>query len=153
MPRRRLHDAGVRNPYNRLMVESSTFVEPAGGVVPARYWSRLEDGRLQCNLCPRACRLHHGQRGLCFVRGRQGDELVIRYAYTGNVHDREGGSTYCHSCGALLIGRDWFELTAWNVTGDGRCARCDTPCAGAFDGPPGRWGACRAPVRLSVLAR
>ena len=45
--------------------------------VPARYWHRLEDGRLQCDLCPRYCRLHEGQRGLCFVRARQGDRLVL----------------------------------------------------------------------------
>ena len=36
----------------------------------------------------------------------------VRYAYTGNVHDAEGGSTYCHGCGGLLIGRDWYELGA-----------------------------------------
>src|SRR5664279_3659080 len=38
--------------------------------VPTRYWHRLEDGRVQCDVCPRACRLHEGQRGLCFVRAR-----------------------------------------------------------------------------------
>jgi len=25
---------------------------------------------VQCDVCPRHCRLHEGQRGLCFVRGR-----------------------------------------------------------------------------------
>lgn len=35
----------------------------------------------------------------------------IRYAYTGNVHDRDGGSTSCHECHATLIGRDWYELS------------------------------------------
>lgn len=47
------------------------------GVVAARYWHRLEDGRIQCDLCPRFCRLHDGQRGLCFVRARSGDGLVL----------------------------------------------------------------------------
>ena len=42
-----------------------------------RYWSRLADGRLQCDVCPRECRLQDGQRGLCFVRGRAGDEIVL----------------------------------------------------------------------------
>jgi pyruvate formate lyase activating enzyme len=37
----------------------------------------LEDGRLQCDVCPRYCKLHDGQRGLCFVRGRSGDEIVL----------------------------------------------------------------------------
>ena len=45
--------------------------------VPARYWHRLDDGRIQCDLCPRDCRLHAGQRGACFVRQRVGDGLVL----------------------------------------------------------------------------
>ncbi|TXT42364.1 MAG: pyruvate formate lyase activating enzyme [Methylocystaceae bacterium] len=39
--------------------------------VPGRYWERLADGRIQCDLCPRYCKLHDGQRGLCFVRARR----------------------------------------------------------------------------------
>ncbi len=42
-----------------------------------RYWHRLDDGRLQCDVCPRYCKLRAGQRGLCFVRARQGDEIVL----------------------------------------------------------------------------
>jgi pyruvate formate lyase activating enzyme len=44
---------------------------------PARYWHRLDDGRIQCDLCPRDCRLHEGQRGACFVRQRTGDAMVL----------------------------------------------------------------------------
>ena len=44
---------------------------------PTRYWHRLDDGRVQCDVCPRACRLREGQRGLCFVRARAGDEIVL----------------------------------------------------------------------------
>jgi pyruvate formate lyase activating enzyme len=46
------------------------------GVVPGRYWQVLPDGRVECQLCPRRCRLHEGQRGLCFVRARDGDRIV-----------------------------------------------------------------------------
>jgi len=35
---------------------------------PTRYWTRLEDGRVQCDVCPRRCRMRAGQRGFCFVR-------------------------------------------------------------------------------------
>ncbi len=42
-----------------------------------RYWHRLDDGRIQCDVCPRECRLHEGQRGLCFVRARQHDRIVL----------------------------------------------------------------------------
>jgi pyruvate formate lyase activating enzyme len=45
--------------------------------VPTRYWHRLDDGRIQCDVCPRACKLHEGQRGLCFVRGRVDDQVVL----------------------------------------------------------------------------
>ena len=45
--------------------------------VPTRHWHRLTDGRIQCDVCPRACRLHEGQRGLCFVRGRVADQVVL----------------------------------------------------------------------------
>src|SRR4051812_20408298 len=44
---------------------------------PGRHWHTLEGGRVQCDCCPRFCRLHEGQRGLCFVRARQGDRIVL----------------------------------------------------------------------------
>jgi len=44
---------------------------------PARYWHKLEDGRIQCDLCPRDCKLHEGQRGACYVRGRVDDAMVL----------------------------------------------------------------------------
>ena len=44
---------------------------------PARYWRMLDDGRIQCDLCPRFCKLREGQRGLCFVRARDGDGIVL----------------------------------------------------------------------------
>ncbi len=76
----------------------------------------------------------------------------LRYVYTGNVHDPRGGSTYCHSCDALLIGRDWYELSTWNLTvadDSAACRSCGTPVAGVFDAEPGRWGAKRRPVRIA----
>jgi pyruvate formate lyase activating enzyme len=45
--------------------------------VTTRYWHRLDDGRLQCDTCPRACKLREGQRGVCFVRGRVDDQVVL----------------------------------------------------------------------------
>ena len=47
------------------------------GQHPALYWHRIEDGRIQCDLCPRDCKLHEGQRGACFVRQRSGDRMVL----------------------------------------------------------------------------
>jgi pyruvate formate lyase activating enzyme len=45
--------------------------------VDTKHWHRLDDGRVQCDVCPRACRLHEGQRGLCFVRARSDDRIVL----------------------------------------------------------------------------
>ena len=50
--------------------------DDSSATVATRYWHRLDDGRVQCDVCPRACRLHEGQRGLCFVRARQDDAIV-----------------------------------------------------------------------------
>ncbi len=46
--------------------------------VPTRYWQTLDDGRVQCDICPRHCRLGEGQRGLCFVRAREHDQIVLK---------------------------------------------------------------------------
>ncbi len=51
-------------------------IDPAH-VAPTRFWTRLEDGRVRCDLCPRLCRLREGQRGLCFVRANLGGEIVL----------------------------------------------------------------------------
>jgi pyruvate formate lyase activating enzyme len=72
----------------------------------------------------------------------------VRYAYTGNVHDKAGESTYCHQCGELQIGRDWYVLSKWNLDETGRCKNCGTRCAGWFDEQPGDWGARRLPIRI-----
>ena len=45
--------------------------------VPTQYWHALDDGRVQCDVCPRACKLREGQRGSCFVRARQDDQVVL----------------------------------------------------------------------------
>jgi pyruvate formate lyase activating enzyme len=76
----------------------------------------------------------------------------LRYVYTGNIHDEVGGSTLCHGCGAVVIGRDWYEITRWHLTDAGACMSCGTQCAGVFDGPPGNWGRKRQPVRLKAPA-
>ena len=76
----------------------------------------------------------------------------LRYVYTGNIHDKDGGSTYCHGCGTRLIGRDWYELSDWNLTADGKCNKCGAACAGVFDVKPGRWGRRREPIRLRDYA-
>jgi pyruvate formate lyase activating enzyme len=45
--------------------------------IPTDHWHELDDGRIQCDVCPRACKLREGQRGVCFVRGRIDDQVVL----------------------------------------------------------------------------
>ncbi|NIP80167.1 MAG: AmmeMemoRadiSam system radical SAM enzyme, partial [Gemmatimonadetes bacterium] len=61
----------------------------------------------------------------------------VRYAYTGNVVDVEGGSTRCHQCGGVVVGRAGYDLTAWALDRQGRCRACGAPCAGVFEAGPG----------------
>jgi pyruvate formate lyase activating enzyme len=56
-------------------VDTLSLADPY--TVPTAYWHPLPDGRIQCDVCPRACRLREGQRGLCFVRGRVDDQIVL----------------------------------------------------------------------------
>jgi len=72
----------------------------------------------------------------------------LRHVYTGNVHDKAGGSSWCHGCGALLIERDWYELGAWNLDEHGRCRDCHTRLAGLYEAHPGNWGRKRLPVQF-----
>ena len=75
----------------------------------------------------------------------------VRYAYTGNVFDKLGESTYCHQCGTLLIGRNWYVLSDWNLAEDGRCKECGTICPGVFRKTPGDWGPKRMPVKMAAM--
>jgi len=80
----------------------------------------------------------------CEIARRNG----VRYAYTGNVRDEVGQSTYCHQCGAIVIGRDGYEITAWHLDAAGKCRQCSARCAGVFEPRAGDWGSRRQPVWL-----
>lgn len=81
----------------------------------------------------------------------------VRYAYTGNVHHKATQSTYCHNCGEMLIGRDWYVLSEWGVDFSGNhvadCRKCGTHLAGVFEDRPGDWGSKRMPVRFRHAAQ
>ena len=72
--------------------------------------------------------------------------------FAGDTPAEAGQSTYCHACKVRLIGRDWYDLTLWNVTVDGRCGDCGTPYAGVFDRAPGRWGRPHRPLTVQANA-
>ena len=79
-------------------------------------------------------------------------EAGVHHVYTGNIHDKAGQSTYCSGCGEILIGRDWYVLSDWNLDANGCCQACGQRCPGVFEEKPGHWGARRMPVRVSDYA-
>jgi pyruvate formate lyase activating enzyme len=83
-------------------------------------------------------------RGIATDRG-------LRYVYTGNIQDETSQTSWCHACGTRLIGRDWHEITAWDLTDDGCCTRCGAACPGVFEGPPGIWGRRRMPLDAAAF--
>ncbi len=76
----------------------------------------------------------------------------IRYVYTGNVHDLEGGTTSCPGCGKGVIVRDWHRILAYALTEEGHCEHCGTPVAGRFGQFSGQFGRRRIPVRVRMGA-
>jgi pyruvate formate lyase activating enzyme len=76
-------------------------------------------------------------------------EEGLQNVYTGNVHDREGGTTFCPRCHAALIERDWHRILRYEVTDDGRCPHCATAIAGRFEPYRGSFGNRRFAVRVA----
>jgi pyruvate formate lyase activating enzyme len=76
----------------------------------------------------------------------------LRYVYTGNVHDIDGGTTFCPGCARPVIVRDWHEILRYELSDDGRCVHCDAALPGRFERVTGHWGRRRVPVRINVVA-
>ncbi|SDH93209.1 AmmeMemoRadiSam system radical SAM enzyme [Propionivibrio dicarboxylicus] len=73
----------------------------------------------------------------------------LHYVYTGNVHDSEGGTTFCPTCHAALIERDWHDIRHCDLPRDGRCPHCLTEIAGRFGTFGKPFGAQRLPIRIA----
>ena len=77
-----------------------------------------------------------------------------RHVYTGNVHDKDGDTTFCPGCDAPLIVRDWYRMVDYQLVADaagrGICPQCGTTVPGLYDAAgPGTFGARRVPVRIT----
>jgi pyruvate formate lyase activating enzyme len=70
----------------------------------------------------------------------------LHYVYTGNVHDAEGGTTYCPACKSALVVRDWYRIDDYRVTSSGKCP----DCGGAVAGRYGHFGRAFGPKRIPV---
>jgi pyruvate formate lyase activating enzyme len=74
----------------------------------------------------------------------------LRFVYTGNVHDREGGTTFCPGCARPVIVRDWHEILRYDLTPEGRCRHCATALPGRYGAFDTSWGRRRIPVRIAM---
>jgi pyruvate formate lyase activating enzyme len=135
---------GENDSDEEIEAASAWMHENLGADVPWHFTAFHPDYRLRDK--PRT--RHETLRRAREIARRHG----IHHVYTGNVHDEEGQSTYCHACGEKLIGRDWYRLSTWALDARGRCAACGTPCAGVFEPRPGDWGPQRRPVRMAGYA-
>ena len=80
-------------------------------------------------------------------------EIALRtgldYVYTGNVHHREGDTTFCPRCKTSVIERDWYQIDNYRLTSAGHCPQCNAEIAGRFDKSAGDFGRQRIPVRIA----
>ncbi len=114
--------------------------EHLGGDVPLHFSAFHPDWKMLNTPCTPANTL---------TRARDiAQQYGLHYVYTGNVHDSEGGSTYCPSCNNLLIERDWYKLGQWGLADNGHCKKCGHKIPGHFQDKPGDWGAQRMPVKI-----
>lgn len=72
----------------------------------------------------------------------------LHYVYTGNVHDSEGGTTFCPGCRLPLIVRDWYRIDRYDLGPEGRCPHCGQAIAGHFGDLEQPFGNRRIPVVL-----
>ncbi len=135
---------GENDSEGELQEMTAWVVETLGPDVPMHFTAFHPDWKMRDRPATPAATLSRARR-IALANG-------VRFAYTGNVYDEEGGSTYCHHCGSKLIGRDWYVLTEWNLGADAKCPDCGTVCAGRFESVPGTWGARRQAVRLRDFA-
>ena len=134
---------GENDSAAEIEAESAWLMDRLGSDVPLHFSAFHPDWKLMDAL-PTPVKTLRMARRIAMNAG-------IRYVYTGNVHDPVGQATHCHGCGAVLIGRNQYDVTAWNLSVDGGCAECDTRCHGVFEAMAGRWGHRRQPVRLRAF--
>jgi len=132
---------GRNDTDDEIDAETRWIAEHLGGDVPLHFTAFHPDYKMR-DVPPTPPSTLRRARRIALGNG-------LRYVYTGNVHDADGGTTSCPSCGRAVVVRDWYAIRSYRLTDDGRCAACDTALPGVYDGPCGHWGTGRLPVVLS----
>jgi len=133
---------GMNDSTAEIEAESAWVINHLGPDVPLHFSAFHPDWRMR-NVSPTPPETLKIARQIAMNAG-------INYIYTGNIYDPVGQATYCSECHAVLIGRNGYNMTTWNLSADGRCDQCDTRCHGVFEAAPGRWGSRRMPLRMSA---
>ncbi len=164
------HLADVLDTIEYVATQTSTWLELTTLLIPGRNDSEEELDRMTrwvVEQCGRDVPMHfsafHPDWKMRDVPPTPRSTLVrareialangVRYAYTGNVHDQAGDTTFCPGCGRPVIVRDWYAIESYDLSDDGRCGQCGAQVAGVFRGPAGTWGRQRRPVRLAEVVR
>ena len=136
---------GMNDSDAELDAMTSWVVEHLGPDVPMHFTAFHPDYRM-LDRGPTPPSTLHRARAIAQANG-------VRHAYTGNVRDPEGSTTSCAGCGAAVIRRDGYAVTAYRLDDTGHCLACGTALAGVFDGPAGGWGNTRRPVAIARRPR
>jgi pyruvate formate lyase activating enzyme len=121
---------GLNDSNDELARECDWILENLGPDVPLHFTAYHPDYKMAIPATPPSTLSR--ARGIALAAG-------LRYVYTGNVHDRAGGTTSCHACGSALIARDWYDVTHFRLE-NGGCPRCGAKLAGRFEETAGSWG-------------
>jgi pyruvate formate lyase activating enzyme len=113
-----------------------------GRDVPLHFTAFHPDWKMT-DLPPTASATLRNARRIAFDAG-------LHYVYTGNVHDAEGGTTYCPACHHGVIVRDWYEIRHYDLTPQGSCPNCKTSIAGHFGTRGKPFGQKRIPVYMRL---
>lgn len=132
---------GHNDGHQEIAALSRWIVEELGPDVPLHFTAFHPDWKMtELPPTPRAA-LSHARR--------IAQDAGLRYVYTGNVRDSEGATTFCPTCQAALIERDWHDIVRYDLPDDGRCPHCRTPIAGHFGKFGKPFGTHRIPVRIA----
>ena len=132
---------GENDSNEELDALSRWLVDNIGPDVPLHFSAFHPDFHMRDKPCTPPQTLYRARR-IALANG-------LHHVYTGNIHDSDGGSTYCSGCGRLLIERDWYQLGRYELDNEGHCRHCGLSLPGRFHGPPGDFGRQRIPVRLT----
>ena len=131
---------GQNDSEAELQAMTQWVVENLGPDVPMHFTAFHPDYRMRDVAATPAATLQLARR----IARQNG----VRHAYTGNVRDPDGGSSWCHGCGNRVIGRDGYRLGDWQLDPQGCCVQCGTVLPGVFADAPGNWGARRIRVQV-----